>query len=747
MSLKRSLRSPLRPAALSPLQHALIAGGVTAPARTYPASFNILLSSPVGATIADGTGVVTINNNPIVDVTPVLTVSQTTGVAPFGLVFDGVQTTCTDAGVDTYHDLIYYFEFGDTSCTNYTNGMLAGKTRNKFLGGPVTAFTFETPDTYSVRMWVSDGVRVFGPAIQSITVDDPDIVFAGAATTVVSSSGDFTGAPAGATQVTSSDFDAQILSGTVSGSNKRVLFRRGETFNSGTAGTFNTRSNYYVGVFGAGTDYATVNAVANGISPMLGGAVATVAQNNNDITYTGLHFTRPLGGGITGGGGVSTSGEPQTTGGIDYTQGATTIHKCKGSNISAFASCSGSRNVVISSCFAENMNEGIGVSGGIGVWMNEIVRGAVVDCNFDTNNGGEHVIRRQGGNYCTFISNKLQRPAVNKSFLTIRGWQYRTAGTAVTAQYNQASYNDIDGSTNGAVASYLPIDVSPQNSNAVEPIDRVIVENNYVRVHNAGQFAMAIQASNVNVRGNVFHFPSTVPQAVHGISLGGATTGAAAATNCRLLNNTLYHEGTFGFTAFRQAATTPGTNQFYGNLAYAPNSTREGDNSGAAPTFMNDLASSAVLLGGNSSNAQVKSTDPLFVGPTTSHAGFAIQSGSPYKNFAADYKVRVDAAGKLKIGATFDAGAFNAPDKQVDAWTIALSASGMVLYDREVYSASGTVTVPVTLPTAAGVGGVTVNYATQDDTATAPAYYTGTSGTLTFAEGETTKNVTVSITA
>ena len=27
-----------------------------------------------------------------------------------------------------------------------------------------------------------------------------------------------------------------------------------------------------------------------------------------------------------------------------------------------------------------------------------------------------------------------------------------------------------------------------------------------------------------------------------------------------------------------------------------------------------------------------------------------------------------------------------------------------------------------------------------------PAYYTGTSGTLTFAEGETTKNVTVSTT-
>lgn len=68
---------------------------------------------------------------------------------------------------------------------------------------------------------------------------------------------------------------------------------------------------------------------------------------------------------------------------------------------------------------------------------------------------------------------------------------------------------------------------------------------------------------------------------------------------------------------------------------------------------------------------------------------------------------------------------------------------GDVTVDRQ----DGTASLPVTLSSAAPVGGVTVNYATQDDTATAPAYYTAATGTLTFAEGETTKNVTVSITA
>jgi hypothetical protein len=53
--------------------------------------------------------------------------------------------------------------------------------------------------------------------------------------------------------------------------------------------------------------------------------------------------------------------------------------------------------------------------------------------------------------------------------------------------------------------------------------------------------------------------------------------------------------------------------------------------------------------------------------------------------------------------------------------------------------------VPVTL-TSPAVGPVTVNFATADGTATAGTDYTATSGTLTFAPGQTSQNVTVSVT-
>ena len=73
------------------------------------------------------------------------------------------------------------------------------------------------------------------------------------------------------------------------------------------------------------------------------------------------------------------------------------------------------------------------------------------------------------------------------------------------------------------------------------------------------------------------------------------------------------------------------------------------------------------------------------------------------------------------------------------------AVTGLVVHDAEgTEGTDSAITFTVTLVPAT-TGQVTVQYATSDGTATQPADYTSTSGTLTFAAGDTTKTVSVPI--
>lgn len=168
-----------------------------------------------------------------------LQTSRISGVAPLAVFFDGSGTTSTGV-TRPFHYLGYEWDFDDAGSYLPT------------ATGPCSAHVFETPGTYTVTMTVTneDGDTDFTTV--DITVTDPDTVYSGTATICCSTSGTFTGAPSGCTQVTSSDLDSILT--TYAADNVRLLFRRGETFAATGATTpVVTQDGIYFGAFGTGT--------------------------------------------------------------------------------------------------------------------------------------------------------------------------------------------------------------------------------------------------------------------------------------------------------------------------------------------------------------------------------------------------------------------------------------------------------------------------------------------------------------
>jgi hypothetical protein len=165
-------------------------------------------------------------------------------VAPLGVFFDTAGTTST-ATERPFLDLAYCWDFADPDSGSFGT---TGLSRNQ-AKGPVAAHVFEKPGTYNVTVSARDRQgRVATRAIE-IRVDDPNTVFAGDATICFSSSGNFSGCPAGAGQQTITSLgglDSHIATG------KRLLLRRGDTFMGDAKISINVPGPGSIGAYGTG---------------------------------------------------------------------------------------------------------------------------------------------------------------------------------------------------------------------------------------------------------------------------------------------------------------------------------------------------------------------------------------------------------------------------------------------------------------------------------------------------------------
>ncbi|MFT5700539.1 MAG: hypothetical protein ACI8ZB_003413 [Desulforhopalus sp.] len=157
-------------------------------------------------------------------------VSRKEGVAPLSVSFIAGLEEST-ATKRTFHNYEYSWDFdvqdiGNENETWGTNGR-----PKKYDKGPVAAHVYETAGEYEAKLTIRNASGVVDTESFFISVSEPNDVFAGSKTTCVSTTSDFTGCPAGADTITTTDL-SDMPSWTESG--ERLLFHRGSSWTAPT---------------------------------------------------------------------------------------------------------------------------------------------------------------------------------------------------------------------------------------------------------------------------------------------------------------------------------------------------------------------------------------------------------------------------------------------------------------------------------------------------------------------------------
>lgn len=221
--------------------------------------------------------------------------SRTKGVAPLSVFFNA-DITASSATEQSFHDYEYNWDFGDpNSGTWSTTG--ASKNTHK---GPVASHIYETPGIYTVKLTVknsSDGSDI--PALEesfTITVTDPDTVFAETRTTCISdtSHNDFAGCPNGATQIATNTLAATLSQ--YSNAGERILLHRGSSWTVSAQLTLNnSKGPVTLGAYGTCASPDSLGICSN--APLISSTanVAIISGNRkHDFRITDLSFSAPM---------------------------------------------------------------------------------------------------------------------------------------------------------------------------------------------------------------------------------------------------------------------------------------------------------------------------------------------------------------------------------------------------------------------------------------------------------------------
>lgn len=554
--------------------------------------------------------------------------TRLSGVAPLAVFFDTASSTSastTDIAVTSrpFHDLDYSWSFGDSGAGNWTYG--TASTSKNAAYGPEAAHVFEPASgdydpvthtkTYSVTMTVKDGTNT-AATTTTITVTDPNTVFSGTNTICFSTSGTFTSCPSGATQIATTTFDSAVR--IYKGTNKRLLFRRGETYTTATTQSITVTGPGIIGAYGSG-DPPKITATAN---------VQILVMSSNrspgisdwrimDLEFDGQNGNTTTG--VTSGGGIN-----------QVTLLRMNIHNMfmpvqfdagilESYNVDVDPTKHGHTLYDQLAVVDSNIHDTVGGPGANGAYI-AAMHFSFLGNRIDNTTLTEHGMRNPALIEAVVSNNSFSRAAVAKHELTIRGPEW--AGNTI---YPAGSYTENVVVSDNRFMGYnnaFTTQLAPEDPTSNEHLRNVIWERNWYTPGIGTTAAFEVEASNVSVRNNVFNltggagWTGIISQYVN-------TAGAPAPNGLMVYNNTFYSSDISSYFVAVSLATGPTNPTIINNLAYSPNDSNH--------QMISNAGESGLVASHNSTDSQVLNTNPLFASTTPTYSlpsDFMLQVGS-----------------------------------------------------------------------------------------------------------------------
>ena len=629
-------------------------------------------------------------------------INAVTGVGPLSVFFTAstveyVGGTPTVVGSNApsktrrpFHELHYGWDFGDASAGNWRNGNAASRNA---ATGPVTAHVFETPGLHVVKLRVSDGANIVENACTQVTVQNPDAVFAGTKTICIAADSTPTagagGCPAHAlTLGPQRDFPSIIANYAKTG--RRILLKAGDIFTGSATAVLGTEGPGIIGTYSNPSKPNVPGAMATARirSSDTAGAAACPRGGCNLLTVSGardwrlmdLEFDGCGSGvhsghssvGVTCGGGpahfATTPSCPGGDGSGDGNQQAIdggplinqltllrlNIHDIGGAiELPLKPAVTARDQITLADSTVQRLNDVTSNSHGILAAGSRI---AILGNLFDdsTGNLAEHMIRIQFMDRGVVSSNTIRNVPICKEMLSLRAPTATDAGPGKTSGFfpylagdDAATRNVVISDNNIQVSSYAGIHLTQVKTPDDTRIHDVILERNFYQnkadgalFNSAGlsSTALIVHGKDVTIRNEIIDVSNDVLKGHNGIVIEGAT-GEPASSGIDIHHNTIYSGSGGNFVGI---GVYPGTSAITvrNNLGYRPNQSDR-------PPMLRGTPTSAANNSGDAGQPML-ATDPLFVGPLTARAGFALRKGSPYIDRGVVVPVFSDAFGNAR---------------------------------------------------------------------------------------------------